>query len=106
MIIMSAITYFVICIKKGKTSEGCPILSTRLHSYPLAFNWKTGSVVVKSPIRVGDPLDTNRFYCKSIFSIRERLRKFSLILYGGGGRGGGGGLKVVPMEPIVSIGHG
>ena len=27
-------------------SEGCPILSTRLQSYPLALDWKTGSVDV------------------------------------------------------------
>ena len=27
-------------------SEGCPILSTRIQSYPLAFHRKTGSLVV------------------------------------------------------------
>ena len=33
--------------------------------------------MVKVLLRVGDPSDTNRFHRKSIFSIRERLRKIS-----------------------------
>lgn len=34
-----------------KEIEGCPILSPRLQSYPLAFHWKTGSLVVKHPTK-------------------------------------------------------
>ena len=59
------------------SNEGCPILSTRIQSYPFAFYRKTGSVVVYSS---STPLDTNRFRWKSIFSIRETLRKISLML--------------------------
>ena len=36
---------------KPKLEEGCQILSTRLQSYPFAFHWKTGSLVVKSPTK-------------------------------------------------------
>ena len=36
-----------------KEIEGCPILSPRLQSYPLAFHWKTGSLVVKHPTKCG-----------------------------------------------------
>ena len=38
--------------------EGCPILSTRFQSYPLALDRKR-------PTYGGDPLDTNRFRWKS-----------------------------------------
>ena len=34
-----------------KEIEGCPILSPRLQWYPLAFHWKTGSLVVKHPTK-------------------------------------------------------
>ena len=56
--------------------EGCPILSTRIQWYPLAFHRKTGQVLPS----VLDLLDTNRFQWKSSFSIHDRLEQISLML--------------------------
>ena len=67
-----------------RKTGSCPILSTRIQSYPLAFHRKTGSCPILSTriqsYLLSDPLETNRFRWKSSFSIGERLRKIPRML--------------------------